>query len=144
LNRITRKANEQDVSFVFATTLNCLRYDSKYSWPIKSEAFFNGHKRLLERLFLKPGVKVTVCCNDEEPWQIFGFLVSEPEKKVVHFIYVKKPLRNHGVGTQLLEAEGFPKNLAGCQFSHYTNMADKRREEGKLVWSYNPYLLMED
>lgn len=109
---------------------------------MRHKTFFDGHQKLLLRLLLKPTVNVSICCDGDDPWHLFGYLISEP--KIVHFIYIKKDLRKFGIATKLLENSGFKKNLEGAQFSHYTGTSELLWKEGKVKGEYNPYLLLED
>lgn len=61
-----------------------------------------------------------VACDPKDMSQVFGFIVGDPEGRVLHWIYVKFPFRRAGVGTRLMDAmfEGFP-DAALC-YTHKT------------------------
>lgn len=57
--------------------------------------------------------------------RVMGYIVAEPQYKVIHWIYVKKDYRRKGIGWNLIRAvaagEGLRERLAGWSYSHRTN-----------------------
>lgn len=139
MKRTIRKAVEGDIEFIFSTWLRSYRHDSPLTRLIHSDTFFHGHQKLVEKLLVRPKVRVHVCCDEADPNHIFGW--SATEENTLHFIYVKKPLRREGVGSELLAFSGLPEKIKGCEISHLTNTAWSLLKENKWEAEFNPYLL---
>ena len=74
-----------------------------------------------------------------------GYSVSEPSKRVLHWLYVKRDYRGMGVGTQLLEATCPPYSGAsgerghspGWRYTYRTKASTRFLGEG-FIWDPVP------
>lgn len=60
----------------------------------------------IRRLIARPGVRTLLACDRDDPRFLYGFIAGEPERRVVHFCYVKQAFRRAGCARQLLIALG--------------------------------------
>jgi hypothetical protein len=58
---------------------------------------------LIERLLAAPSVLCAVAVDPEEPDAIRGYLVGEPDQRVLHWVYVRGWYRRGRVATRLLD-----------------------------------------
>lgn len=74
---------------------------------------------------LDRGARVTVAAIPlpDGRRRVAGYSVSEPGKRVLHWLYVKRDYRGTGVGTALLE-ETCPAGTAGWSYTYRTKAAD--------------------
>jgi hypothetical protein len=100
---------------------------------------------VIENIFADPRTKVLIVCNPEDRDQIYGYGVggksidpaSNAPVGVIHWIYVKHPFRDNGIG-RALEAE-YVKDVTGVFYTHRVKMLDRLIGEKKYI--YNPYML---
>lgn len=133
-----RQGCEADIPFIFSTWLRSYRDNSFFAKRIKNSIFFDGHHKVIEHLLQKPGLQVLVAHAGSDANTIFGYLVTEPAAKVVHFAYVKKSFRRLGIAKALLDH--FGADLNECQFTHWTFDLDSILPKFPLI-TYNPYAL---
>jgi hypothetical protein len=50
----------------------------------------------------RPATRVVVACDVEDPTLLFGFAVTEPANRIVHWVHVKHALRRNGVAKELM------------------------------------------
>jgi ribosomal protein S18 acetylase RimI-like enzyme len=79
-----------------------------------------------------------IACNPEDPDHIVGYIVFEDG--VIHWLYVKKPFRQRGIGRELLAIAY--KDFADEQvhYSHSSRIA--RAVAQKIGAIYDPYLAL--
>ena len=130
---------EDDLAFIFNSWLKSYRF-SHLAEKITNTIYFADHHKVIERLI--EDSKVVVACNEEDPSQVYGYVVGGALDGIalLHFIYVKHTFRNMGVGKTLLAAMGHDKEKAGV-YTHHTRMADKLAAKYNFV--YHPYLMFE-
>ena len=130
---------EDDLAFIFNSWLKSYRF-SDLAEKITNTIYFADHHKVIERLI--EDSKVVVACNEEDPSQVYGYIVGGALDGIalLHFIYVKHTFRNMGVGKTLLDAMGHDKEKAGV-YTHHTRMADKLAAKYNFV--YHPYLMFE-
>ena len=130
---------EDDLAFIFNSWLKSYRF-SHFGEKITNTIYFSDHHKIIERLI--DHSKVLVACNQEDPTQVYGYIVGGESEGtfVLHFIYVKHTFRNMGVGKTLLDAMGHDKEVAGV-YTHHTRMADKLAAKYNFV--YHPYLMFD-
>lgn len=70
------------------------------------------------------GARVVVAVEDmaDGTRNIVGYSVSEPAKKVLHYLYVKRALRGLGIGKKLLVDLG---DTANWRYTHKTSACDR-------------------
>ena len=134
-----RTLTEEDSPFIFNSWLKSYRF-SHFGEKITNTIYFEDHHKVIENI-LKDS-KVVVACNEEDPSQLYGYIVGgvEDGNFVLHFIYVKHTFRNMGLGKTLLDAMGHDKEKAGV-YTHHTRMADKLAAKYNFV--YHPYLMFD-
>lgn len=128
-----RSGRSEDWPFIFATWLRCYRYSSAFAQHIQEPIFFRYHHAAIQRI-LERGAEVRIAHLADDPSVILGYLVTEPG--VVHFAYVKKAFRRHGIASDLFHDLDVNSHV----FTHWTrdwNHMLKRWPEA----TYNPYLI---
>lgn len=76
---------------------------------------------------LNRGARVTVATvdlPDEGARRVMGYSVSEPAKRVLHWVYVKRDYRGMGVGSALL-ADVLADDVSPWTYSHRTNASSR-------------------
>lgn len=73
------------------------------------------------------GARVTVAVEemDDGTRNIVGYSVSEPAKKVVHYIYVKRQLRGFGIGRRLMLDVVGDGALEKWKYTYKTGASDR-------------------
>lgn len=128
-----RPGLQEDWPFIFATWLRCYRYSSAFAQHIPEPVFFRYHHAAIQRI-LDRGAQIRVAHLVDDSSVILGYLVTEPG--VIHFAYVKKAFRRHGIATDLFRGLDVNAHV----FTHWTrdwNHMLKRWPEA----TYCPYLL---
>ena len=134
-----RTLTEEDKPFIFNSWLKSYRF-SHFGEKITNTIYFEDHHKIIENILKK--AKVVVACNEEDPSQVYGYIVGGAEEGIfiLHFIYVKHTFRNMGIGKTLLDAMGHDKEKAAV-YTHHTRMADKVAAKYNFV--YHPYLMFD-
>ena len=132
-----RKANQEDVNFIFNSWLKSFR-GSRFAQDMSNTIYFNEHHKVLERLAKTS--EIIIACADKDPEQIFGYICVEKIEGVfvLHYIYVKHTYRGMGIAKLLLSAFEREPDTTGC-YTHHTRIAEKLAGKYDLV--YHPYLL---
>jgi len=93
---------------------------------------------------------IKVFCNDKDPNHILGWVAygSLEDARVLHFVFVKRDLRNSGIGTKLVNDVALDWDPFMCtHWSHYMQKIDaKDRWNARYVGSLLPtcvYLIMK-
>jgi len=99
-----RDALAEDRAFVIDSWLMSFRL-SHFAGPISMRRYRDVYSVEIADLILRPLTAVRVAYNNELPTQIFGFLCFEEGHKfpVIHYCYVKQPLRRRGIAKLLLQ-----------------------------------------
>lgn len=140
LNIHIRHAIDQDVNFIYHSWLKSFR-KSDFARPITDTVYFPEHHKLIENICVKDSTEMLVACNQDEPDQIYGYIVGELMEGIpcVHYIYVKHTFRGLGIGTRLLQC--LKPNLGtGSVHTHHTGAANKLGNRFNSV--YQPYVLI--
>lgn len=147
-----RGATNNDAGFIFDTWLNSFRR-SHHTRGIEGPVYYDEQRRIIETLL--PRCSVLMACDSKYPTSLFGYAVAEiiDNLLVLHWVYMREALRDHGIGTQLvktyLDAE---PGLAAIIYTHQTKAGrkwdEKMRERapmtehnGRMPVIYNPYLM---
>jgi hypothetical protein len=108
----TRNAGEDDLPDVVHTWLSSFR-NSKWAGTIPNNLFNEVQARAIRQLFDR-GATVTCCVNPLRPEQVLGWICTETTRKgepVVHYVFVKPSVRQHGIARTLFAATGIdPKS----------------------------------
>lgn len=98
--------------------------------------WFINYRPVVELLLQENHCKVAA--YDEMPHQIFGYIVYNPSKPIVHWLFVKKIMQKMGIANKLLDASiGLKTDFIA---THYTDEISKLYSKRKIT--YNPLLLM--
>jgi hypothetical protein len=119
-----REPTPNDKDYLLSTWLSSQYYNKpfnelNYNWYVEAGA------ALIFRLLARSSM--LVACNPDNKEQIFGYVVFEKNKRVLHFIYVKKMFRRTHIATRLMQAafEDFdiPINISviTTPIKHYFN-----------------------
>ena len=95
-----RDAKEGDENFVLSTFLRGIYYGDSWFSQIPKDIFMSNYKIVAETLVKRGNVKVA--CLKDDPDTIIGYSILSPDYQTIHFVYVKKLWRNHGVARSLL------------------------------------------
>src|SRR6267142_2498423 len=99
-----RPGQREDKNFIYSTWLRGLYHGNDWFKCIPSDIYFRHYEAILDVLFQKPSVKVSVACLKESPDVILGFSVFEAN--ILHYIFCKFVWRNIGLARDLI-----PKDL---------------------------------
>jgi hypothetical protein len=78
---------------------------------------------------------------DTDPSTIFGYIIHEPgDPHVVHYLYVKAPFRQKGLGRLLLDIAKIPKiGDSTVKITHWTSDIEPMVRKNKDLVFYDPY-----
>lgn len=136
-----RRITDQDGPFILNSWLKSYRKESVYGREITAEVFYSNHKDVVLELLARS--KVLVVCNPEYEAQVYGYAVYETrgDAIVIHFVYVKAPYRELGIGKAMLaviQGEHISGGDLPIVATHATRMFHKLGP--KVGATYNPYL----
>lgn len=114
-----RLARQSDLGFVYSSWMNSLRNCSPWS-KVDKNWFFAAQHALATRLMDRS--VVLVACSVRNPDQLYGYVVAEPVRGLLHWLYTKSGVnpewenrakakagyRRAGVATRLMQA-AFPE-----------------------------------
>lgn len=108
-----RPARVGDLPFVFNSWLESYKaYPLALGVP-KAKYFADQHALITE--LLRRG-ECLMAVNPADDTHLLGYVVHEPARRVVHYVYVKHPLRREGIARHLLSAI----HAEGCTYTHHT------------------------
>ena len=121
-----RSLTDADLPYVMSTWLRS--HQRSRAWlrdlPIKADIYYAGQRRVCERLLGEHGG--LIACDPLEPMSIWGWICATAH--AVHYVYVRPPMRERGVATDLLSK--FVADDRRFVFSHFPprNMVDVPRD----------------
>lgn len=137
-----RSAQPEDVNFILNSWLMSYRH-SPFAKGVLKDVYFKKHHEFVKACLARSAVFCAVSKDDTT--QIYGWVCIEPPTgheltRALHYVYVKHPYRNFGIGSSLLShvLESEPK----FAFSHLAT--------GKLLGflaekgSYDPYRFFKE
>lgn len=130
-----REGEADDAPFILNSWLKSYRV-SNFARTITNTVYFEGHHTVIRNILKK--ATVLVACNQQNPSQIYGYLVYEKVDNVpvIHYCYVKHTFRGLGIGKKLLLSA---KTLEEPGvFTHHTKSAERSAVKYALV--HHPYL----
>jgi len=74
---------------------------------------------------------IFVLCLDEDPEMIIGYIVAEPLKRQLHWVYVKYSYRRLGFGKQLMDVV-FDNFDSAIYVTHWTIACNHLKEKWNL------------
>jgi len=104
----TRPAGEGDWPFIVHSWVESIRGCVDAGRALTRSEHWDTYTRVIDRLRQRRGLLASVAVNQEQPDQIFGYLISETgwPWPVVHFSFVKAPFRQFGIAKLLLGEAG--------------------------------------
>lgn len=144
-NLILRSALPTDKPFVAETWLQSYS-TSPTRWSLQ-DTYFKVWPSIIERLLRVSNVTVATLLDD--PGLILGYIVTEPNEQLLHYIYVRGKssqsagLQREGIGSALIQSLG---NLGDWTSTHRTRLSmlveTHRHERGQSVTRYDPARLL--
>lgn len=131
LVRDGERDRDSDLEFILDSWLRSHR-DSAWA-KFAGATYQRGHDSLIKRLLTRSAV--LVACYEGDPNTILGWSVTDGD--VVHYVYVKKPLRRQGIARMLLR----PFLDRPARYSHSLPCWASRGALPK-DWSFDPYAMM--
>jgi len=95
-----RQPIPEDGAFIFKTFCESLFHNQRLmtnSW------FIPVFRQILEHLLSNPEVQVLVASSTEDPNHIYGYIIFNPERRIMYFNYVKLDFRKMGCGSHLMK-----------------------------------------
>jgi hypothetical protein len=137
---VKRQAIPKDIPFIYSCWLKSYKHDSEIGLSTTKTIFFDHYRLVLDHLLAKDSTKVYVACHAQEQDVIYGFLVAEPDKQILHYAFTKEAFWNLGIAKDLFQ-EAFPQK-GSVHFTHRTKLSQiLLRNHSELI--YNPFLLFE-
>lgn len=139
-----RPADPEDQNFIYDSWLRSYRDGSLHARAMPARIYYNNHKHVIARILDLSSV--LICCNPEDPDQIFGYVVYEATKgkvTVFHYLYVKTTYRNLGIAN-LIFKESLKISEHDKEFpsvcTHETHAwHNKLRDKWDMI--FNPYVV---
>ena len=132
-----RFADAADVPFIFSSWLRSYR-ETRAAKLVGNAQYYEGQHAVIEGILQRPNIVVEIACDEHDPSTIFGYIVHEVSKEpLVHWLYVKLPFRNFGIGQSLLQ--GATSTSTKLTITHLPKIEKKLFEKFPNV-NYNPYL----
>lgn len=136
-----RKAKQGDLKLIFDSWMKSFKKsDMTAKMPMK---LYNERIEHLILNLLKSGAQITllVDSNDDDfilAWACHGLLGSIP---VLHYVWTKSSLREHGCATELLNSVGIGSlhNFIYSSRAPMARLLEKKSKTAK-VGTYDPYL----
>lgn len=136
-----RKANADDIPFIYDTWKNSFRYD-KVTPGIRNFVFYPEQTAVMDMILAAKTTDVLVACKPDEQFVVFGYMVHQAKPPILHYIYVKEALQKLGIAKALFAA-GFGPEIGkteNLQCSHKTQKVSQLFSSNDRI-IYNPYLL---
>lgn len=139
MNVVVSPIAPSELPLVFNSWLKFYR-KCDYARGIPDSVFYAEEHRVIEALLAREGTVVVAARNSEDLDQIFGYAVYEvkPRCTVLHWVYVKHPFRNLGIGKQLLAPVVTRAVEVPLWFSYRTRPLENWQSLYSLG-KYNPY-----
>jgi GNAT superfamily N-acetyltransferase len=96
-----RTGRETDLPFVLESWASSIK-NSTPRGTLGAGQFWSNTKNALREVLAREGVQLQLAHVPEDDDALLGFAVSDPLKRVVHFVYVKKSARRLGIARALL------------------------------------------
>jgi GNAT superfamily N-acetyltransferase len=114
---VIRSGNENDVGFIIRTWLDgtrdawaVTRQETVKQWAateIKLRHFVSldgrMNRHVAAEILQRDACRVSVACDVEDPDVIFGYVISEPAARILHWVAVKWDFQRRGIGRALLK-----------------------------------------
>lgn len=131
-----RDAEEKDFPFIFNSWLRSYKtYQDVKSVP--DEMYYKGQHKVIEDTLLVSNISIAYHVDD--PDHILGYIVyeyEEPTTSIIHWVFVKKPFREHGIARKLWSHATDGTGMV----IHTHNSYQSIKIKDKIKSHYNPYL----
>jgi len=104
-----------DFNFIISTMLRGVWGGNSWYQMIPRQIFMKYYHPFLETLILKPDSRIWVACLKSDPDYILGYMLTNHDGSILHWIYVKQDERRKGIAKLLLTK--FPESV-----SHITEL----------------------
>ena len=117
-----RKANEQDVSFIFHSWMNSYK-NSSFASKLNPPVYNSEHHKIIEKL-LKNSQTIIAHPSDDST-QIMGYICASyvESNLAIHYIYIKHSFRSLGIAKMLLAAFHHNPEMP-ILYTHHTKPMD--------------------
>lgn len=129
-----------EFNFIFDSWARAFR-NSPYAGCIRNCDYDEVSRKAMSEIIdrgAKVSVMVEVLPSGER--RIAGYSVSEPERKILHWVYVKRDYRGLGLGRQLRREVVADKDIGGWSYTYRTNTSDRFLSAGgrRMKWDRRP------
>lgn len=124
---------KDDEPFIISSYLQSHRHEGT-NRHMANPVYYGRHVPIAERLARK--ASVLVACSVEEPWHIYGSIahgLTDAGELVVHYAYVKYPMRRLGLARRLFQLVNAPRH-ASVIVTHTGRAFEALRERYGLVF----------
>ncbi len=115
----------EEYALIFDSWARCWM-KSPWAGCIRNCDYDTTSRAMISELIDRAGTRVTVLytVTDDGIRRVVGYTVSEPAKRVIHWVYVKRDFRGLGNGRRLLH-EVTGGETKGWLYTHKTNACEK-------------------
>lgn len=136
---VFRPANVNDVPFLFKTWL--IDYHKVHPFNfIPTDIYKPVQTNIIQQLIQK--TPVIICCLDDDPNQIVGYLVAQPYGEssiLIHWAHIKAIYRRMGILKEMLAQLNYQDKNLIC--THYFSLFKKLKDKYHIV--YDPTILQD-
>jgi len=137
LDIVCREPCPDDKSYLYNSWITSLRYNKPFD--VLERHWYNAAAAaLIARILASSNMLVAV--NPSNSSQIFGYIVYNNDRRVLHYIYIKKSFRKAKVATRLMD-EAFNGFIKPINYTVRTSAIPHYEDKWNL--QYRPYLLAE-
>lgn len=129
-----------DESFLFNSWLKSYK-DSRMVAGVSNTVYYAEMHEVIKGVIKSPATTVIVACDQADPSTIFGYVVGQQigAALIIHWVYVKHPFRNFGIGRHLESAIRGTVPHESIAYSLATKLTDVLTRKDAYV--YNPFTL---
>lgn len=129
-----RNSIPDDRNLVLKSFLEGVYYGDSWFSKINKRIFMDNYKLVAQALFDGPRTLVKIACLNEDPSTIIGYSILSKDESTVHWVYVKKIWRNHGIAKSLVPS-------SPTYVSHLTPKGEKLLTKFNSKVEFNPFSL---
>lgn len=150
-----RSMTDEDMNLILSTWLRDYYHSSLFARCVNKDLFFHYHELAIRKILLRSQTKPLIACDAADPYVVYGYFIFEDHgaDSVLHYAYVKQPLRGEGIFRMLLDHSDLDMRLP-LEYTHQVRDYDKERgARGENPWKkhwlyekfpdlvHNPYKL---
>lgn len=131
--------NADEFPFIFDSWARSFR-DSPYAGCIRNCDYDHVSRAGMAEIIDRAVVTVAVQDTPDGQRRIAGYAVYEPDRKVLHYIYVKRDFRGMGVGRSLRRLVCQDVDLKSWRYTYRTNASERflRVKGAGMKWDTVP------